>query len=165
MRLNPFEHKENKLKLEDVLETTDFECFKIKKEYTSILNENYLDYEALVKCIDPNIEWHILDTGGYQGDYWYFALYNSKVYFVNIGYGSCSGCDSLLACSNIKDIKELQDDIKRNIREFDDLKELVEWIVNSTEWWISEKDKILNYIKEEFNFNFEIIQSIIVKEM
>ena len=151
MKLNPFEDLKNEYDLKDVLIKKSNYSWDIdlKDEYIEVLGS--LDYEMLVKCINPNIKWHILDIGSYQGDYYYFAIYNNKVYFVSIGYGSCSGCDSLLACSSIEDFVELQDSIKRDIREFDNLEELITWIKNSAEWWLSDKYEILDYIKKEFN--------------
>ena len=164
MKLNPFENLKNEYELEDVLSKDDGWAYKVKEEYNYLLGE-WIDYETLVKCINTKIDWHILETGCYQGDYWYFAQYDNKVYFVNIGYGSCSGCDALMASyDNINELIELQDGIKRSIREFDNLEELISWIVNSNEWWLSDKDTILDFVKEEFNVDFEIEQVVKIKK-
>lgn len=161
MRLNPFENIQNEYNLKDVIFKEKNGCyaeFKTKDEYIEKLGT--LEYEMLVKCINTNIEWHILDIGYYQGDYFYFSQYNNKFYFVCIGYGSCSGCDALMACSNIEDFSNLQDEIKRDIREFDNLEDLVNWIISSTEWWCSEKDSVLDFVKEKFNVEFEMYARI-----
>lgn len=106
----------------------------------------------MVKSIDTSIKWHILRTGGYQGDYFYIGEKDNKIYFIDIGYGSCSGCDSLLAReSDIDALIELQDDIKRDVREFDSIQELREWIDSSNEWWIADKEMLLDFIEKEFN--------------
>lgn len=163
MKLNPFENLKNEYELKDVL-IKDWWGHKVKEEYENLLGRCF-DYETLVKCINTKIDWHILTTGSYQGDYWYFAQYNNKIYFVNIGYGSCSGCDAFQASQHdINDLIELQDNIKRDIREFDNLEELISWILNSNEWWLSEKDEILDFIKKEFNIDFEIEKVVKIKK-
>jgi hypothetical protein len=157
MRLNPFESLDNEFDLQDILEYTW--VLRVKDCYAEIFGfGRKVDYSLLIECINSNIKWHILTIGGaYSGDYWYFANYNNKFYFVDFGYGSCSGCDALLACGdNIGELKELQDEIKRSIREFDSLNEFVEWVIKSAEWWALDKDEILDYVKKEFNIDFDI---------
>ena len=166
MILNPFEDKQNQYDLKEILEKTDefWTEYKVKKEYEALFGE-YLDYDVLVKAIDLNIDWHILTTGSYQGDFWYIGLKDNKIYFLNIGYGSCSGCDALLAREDdIQGLISLQDSIKRDIREFDSFEELINWIVNGHEWWFSETNEILDFIRNEFDLDFEIVRKVQFKD-
>lgn len=162
MRINPFEYKQNEYDLKEILEK-GWWGYVPKKEYQKEFGIG-LDYDILVKSIDTSINWHILTTGSYQGDYWYIGQKDNKIYFIDIGYGSCSGCDNLLAVEDdIDDLITLQRSIKNSIREFDNMEELLNWIVNCNEWWLSEKDEILDYIKKEFNIDFVIIKSVKLK--
>lgn len=166
MKLNPFEDKQNQYDLKEILEKTDefWTEYEVKKEYQALFGE-YLDYDVLVKAIDLNIDWHILTTGSYQGDYWYIGLKDDKIYFINIGYGSCSGCDALLATDDdIQGLISLQDSIKRDIREFESFEELINWIVNGHEWWFSETNEILDFIRNEFDLDFEIVKAVKIKD-
>lgn len=162
MILNPFEGRKNHYDLREILEE-DWSNYVPKKEYESLFG-NDLDYYVLVKAIDDSIDWHILNTGSYQGDYWYIGLKDNKIYFVNIGYGSCSGCDALLATDDdIQGLVNLQNSIKSDIREFESFEELISWIVNCNEWWLSAKEEVLNFIKKEFNIDFDIVTTAKLK--
>lgn len=151
MVLNPFEDKKNEYDLRDVLTNEYFFGYRPKDEYNGILGDWY-NYEVLVRTIDTGIKWHILQTGSYRGDLWYIGEKDGKIYFVDIGYGSCSGCDPLMARENdLDELIDLQDEIKRKIREFDNLAELKELVTNVNEWWwTSEKEEILRFIEKEF---------------
>lgn len=162
MVLNPFEGRKNQYRLDNILEHNGFD-YAPKREYREVFGET-LDYDVLVKAIDDSIDWHILTTGSYQGDYWYIGLKDNKIYFVNIGYGSCSGCDALLATDDdIQGLVNLQNSIKSDIREFESFEELISWIVNCNEWWLSAKEEVLNFIKKEFNIDFDIVATVKLK--
>ena len=159
MNLNPFECIENEYKLEDVLTKDEYNDYIVNREYRKILNSGteygFITYDSLVRCINLRIDWHVLDIGSYQGDYYYIANYNDKWYFLRIGYGSCSGCDDLLACCTFEDYQNLQNKIKGNIREFNTLEELIDWLTsedNDEHWYISsDAEEIKKYIHKEFN--------------
>jgi len=87
MNLNPFELEEC-LKLKDV--NTD-DSWGYGYEYS---------YEELIESITARVKWTIkAGFKDYQGEYFYFGEDGEgKVYFLNSGYGSCSGCDALQAC-------------------------------------------------------------------
>lgn len=151
MRLNPFEDKKNEYDLREILSNEDYYGYEPKKEYQDLFGE-FLSYYLLVKSIDTSIRWRVLQTGAYHGNYWYIGEKDEKIYFVDIGYGSCSGCDDLLASEDdIDSLLDLQDRIKRKIREFDGVVELRDWIENSNEWWFEEIYEVLEFIKKEFN--------------
>lgn len=163
MKLNPFEYLENEYKLEDILVKSGWNEYDPKEEYKGIFGD-YTDYETLVKSINTKIDWHIFTTGGYQGDYYYIAQYDNKIYFVDIGYGSCSGCDALMgSLYDINKLIDLQDSIKRNIREFDNLEELISYVNDTTQYWSYYRNELLDFIKKEFNIDFEIIKVVKIK--
>lgn len=47
---------------------------------------------------------------------------------LTFGWGSCSGCDALQACYTQQDVNDLQDDLERGIRWFEDLDYAKEWL-------------------------------------
>lgn len=152
MKLNPFENQKNEFELCDVL-MLDKYWYRIKKGYKKLLHCKdkyaYVDYEQLVRSINTQIDWKILTTGEYQGDYFYFAKFNNKFYFVQICYGSCSGCDELLAREeDIDQLSELRENIKHDIREFDSLEELKEWIEQSIQSWCDYKTEVLEFVEK-----------------
>ena len=53
------------------------------------------------------LEW--VTFGSYQGDYAVILKKDGVFGFGVIGYGSCSGCDSLYACDSDKEFQELLD--------------------------------------------------------
>lgn len=74
-----------------------------------------------------------VDDDEYQGDS--RVLYDDG-YMVGIlvfGWGSCSGCDALQACSTIDDVQELCDELQDKIHWFADKKTALEFI-NSHDW-------------------------------
>ena len=164
MKLNPFEDKRNEFNLHEVL-ICDYPS-KVKSEYVSMFKvDELVSYEFLLKSIDSNIDWKIHKAGGYQGDLFFVAKYNEKVYFVSIGYGSCSGCDALMACDyDINGIETLRDDIKRDIREFESVEELLNWVLNSVSFWSGYKEELLEHIKNVFNVDFEILKIVKMRE-
>lgn len=54
-------------------------------------------------------------VGSWQGDYVYLLKNDDRYAFTVIGYGSCSGCDALEACSNDEEFNELKEDIIKGI--------------------------------------------------
>lgn len=46
-------------------------------------------------------------TGGYQGDYLVVTKKDGEYGVIIIGYGSCSGCDALQSCRDMKDVRDL----------------------------------------------------------
>lgn len=136
MNLNPFEN-EMSLKLND---ETDADGYFRTCEY---------DYYELIKSITDKVNWKVnAGTNDYQGDYLCFGEGQGKYYFVDFGYGSCSGCDALEACNSFQDLLEVREDIKRNIKEFESLDQFEKWFNNEgqTEWW--NWDDIKAFIKE-----------------
>ena len=95
------------------------------------------DYSRL---INSSGEWEVIieesDTD-YQGDI--LMLMKSKVKqgiygYLTFGYGSCSGCDSYLACENdLGALENLRDEMISQIHS-DYRKELVHWLLEEHDW-------------------------------
>lgn len=101
--------------------------FKYGKNLTEILYGpyeeddyfRYSSYNPIVKHFgDILVENHDND---YQGDSRYLIQTAGKIGFLVIGWGSCSGCDALQACSNDHDLRELVDSLWSQVKWFDNL--------------------------------------------
>lgn len=57
--------------------------------------------------------------GDYQGDSLYLITDETRFGILTFGWGSCSGCDALEACSSQSDLDSLQDDLEKSIVWFD----------------------------------------------
>ena len=53
--------------------------------------------------------------------------------FLNFGWGSCSGCDGLQACSSYEDVEDLITSLKGDIKWFDTLAQAQAYIANDEE--------------------------------
>lgn len=99
-------------------------------------------YKNIVDSIAPNkVEWFI-ESGynNYQGDMFFLGkskLNDGSIYYVTTGYGSCSGCDMLEACSDESDFDELRDYIAKRVRVFDSVLEFRDWFndIGQTEYY------------------------------
>jgi thioredoxin-related protein len=69
-----------------------------------------------------------VDEDNYQGDSYVYYHEGDKHGVLVFGWGSCSGCDALQACKSIKDIEELIESLRKNIRWFDSASSLYNWI-------------------------------------
>jgi hypothetical protein len=73
------------------------------------------DYGSLLASLGPIAV--RTDQNDYQGYSW--VLYDfggDSVGFLRFGWGSCSGCDALQACSTYREIEELRDSLESSIR-------------------------------------------------
>lgn len=129
---------------------TLFEEMLKEYEYNTKECFSFDDYTLIFKSFG-NI---LLQTkiGTYSGDYIILYNENNKYQLLISGYGSCSGCDSLLACNNENDFNMLVNNIKESIKEFNSIKELVEYLENKDiiQWYKSEDEFIyfLNQVKK-----------------
>lgn len=66
--------------------------------------------------------------------------YCTRYGFLTLGFGSCGGCDALLACNSFKDLEELRDQYESQIKWFDSdmksdgLSRLKNWMINEHDW-------------------------------
>lgn len=63
----------------------------------------------------------------YQGDTAMLVTASRCLGWLVFGWGSCSGCDSLQACSQPAHVDRLRDDVARSIRWFDTSEEFDHW--------------------------------------
>lgn len=68
------------------------------------------------------------DGGSCQGDTWVLLQANDgRIGYLEFGWGSCSGCDALQACSTINAVNKLANSLYDSIRWFTDKTECAEW--------------------------------------
>ena len=90
--------------IKDVFPNADKDMwFYVEGGYEAILES--FEYEILLKK----------DYGSYQGDTLVLFKDNNKYGFLNFGWGSCSGCDALAACSDYEDLRKLRDGLHNDI--------------------------------------------------
>lgn len=68
-----------------------------------------------------------VDDDDYQGDSRFLIRHRCKLGFMVIGWGSCEGCDALMACNTIADYEALKQVIINGIRWFDTEQQAIEW--------------------------------------
>lgn len=64
----------------------------------------------------------------YQGDTRVLLKRNGQYGILIFGWGSCSGCDALQACSDIHSLNELIDRLDNDIKWFDTVEQVKEYI-------------------------------------
>jgi hypothetical protein len=74
-----------------------------------------------------------VDDHDYQGDSRLLYKDGGRIGYLNFGWGSCSGCDSLQACSSPSDLEELQQRLFNSITWFDSAAEALAWF-NEHDW-------------------------------
>jgi hypothetical protein len=100
-------------------------------------------YDPIIARIVPDV-FVREDVGSYQGDTFVFGRDLGGVWvWLEIGWGSCSGCDALQACSTVKDVAELAQSISSGAKRFDHLAEALDYFQNH-DWkgdWSSDEKK------------------------
>ena len=74
-----------------------------------------------------------VDEEGYLGDSWILYEKENRYGFLNFGWGSCSGCDALKACENIKEVQDLMTELEKSIIWFDNKESLLDYFIK-TDW-------------------------------
>lgn len=72
-----------------------------------------------------------VDEDDYQGDSFLIYKKDNKYGLLIFGWGSCSGCDALQGCNNIDEVQELMNQLYNDIKWFDSLQELKNYISNN----------------------------------
>lgn len=150
MNLNPFELRPNDYCVKDLFTETRFGWFKPTK-----FGAERGGYEYLLRGINIDVNWTIICyAGNYQGELYCLGESKGLFYYVNTGYGSCSGCDWYQAKEDKLDgLQEVQDGLKLKIREFNSLNDFLEWFKGEyTDSWCEEESneflsKIADYYK------------------
>jgi hypothetical protein len=94
---------------------------------------NLPDYHELVASLGVDVLFTAAE-GDYEGD-WAFVLadQSGRIGWLVFGYGSCSGCDALQACEDVKAVASLRDSLERSIDWFDSPAEFAAW-AESYDW-------------------------------
>lgn len=129
------------------------------KDYLKLAEEAYPKNRSYFCAHDytPMIDLfgHVLvrvDDQDYEGDTRLAYYKDNKYGYLNIGWGSCSGCDALQACDNHEQVAELMKSLENNIRWFESLNDLKEYIQS--------EDRKLNYcyhMKEWKDFVAQVV--------
>lgn len=69
----------------------------------------------------------IVEDDDYQGDSRILYEKDGKYGYLQFGWGSCSGCDALQACSTTSEAQELMDELYQSINWFDSPGSCLEW--------------------------------------
>lgn len=125
--------------------------------YKKDISDSYFgiyDYQPIINNLGTVLIQ--VDDNNYQGDTRVLYEKEGKYGWLIFGWGSCSGCDSLQACSSINEVQDLMDELNSQIEWFSSLEELKERF-RSKDWeltysWHAEEtrdfiDKVLSHDK------------------
>lgn len=115
-----------------------------RKDYNSLLKS--LDYEILLKC----------DEDDYTGDSLVLFKNDNQYGFLCFGWGSCSGCDELEACTTWEQLEELRETLDKDIIWRDSLQEIKDYIKSAED--LGNPYYIHNSIFTEFKQKLEGIK-------
>lgn len=96
-----------------------------------------------------------VDDDDYQGDTRILLEKDGKFGWLNFGWGSCSGCDALQACTTHNEVDSLINELKDSIKWYDSIEDLKKYF-STKDWSLdyswNEKQKefielVLNYRK------------------
>lgn len=88
--------------------------------HTNAYDDDY-EYMPIVRLFGTPLV--VVSDADYQGDMRVLLRSDSAYGFVVIGFGSCSGCDALQACTTFEDVDRLIDQIELDIHWFNTLAE------------------------------------------
>jgi len=69
-------------------------------------------------------------SNDYQGDTWAIVESGGRYGYVNFGWGSCSGCDALQACSSYEEVDELAQQIENDIHWENSAEDMLVWMAD-----------------------------------
>jgi hypothetical protein len=125
-----------------------FEMLKRDEDITWSLRwaegDGYVDYEEIIHRLLPEVIWDIEEReGDYQGDLYMIGHdADSKWYFFQQSFGSCSGCDEL-ADTKYDEFEGLVEGMKKAVSVYDTKDALLEWAKKfdwTYEWRAKEED-------------------------
>lgn len=73
----------------------------------------YWDYQPLLNLLGEIVIQE--DEEGYQGDSFILYKKDDQYGYLNFGWGSCSGCDALQACTSIEEVHSLAETLNSDI--------------------------------------------------
>jgi len=102
----------------------------IQEVYPQCQEDDYFSYPSDYRPLLESFGYEILiqiDDHDYQGDSRLLYFDEGRYGILVFGWGSCSGCDSLQACSSYEDIDELRDRLFHEIKWFDNASDCLEY--------------------------------------
>ena len=101
-----------------------------------------------------------VDEDNYQGDSYLLYKKDNQYGFLVFGWGSCSGCDALQACSSIDEVQELMNQLYSDIKWFDSLEGVKEYLskdsIQELKYYYTSKEfKQFKELCQELNQNQE----------
>ena len=126
--------------------------------------QDFWDYSDLVESFSPGVNWFEYSFGTYQGDNWYIGTKGGEevIYFLCVGYGSCSYCDALQDCGGPADLIELRDNLRLQVRSFKDAEEFKEYIrtdaAGSWFYYREEWPDFLKQVKNTYGWDLPILK-------
>lgn len=96
-----------------------------------------------------------VSTRGYEGDTYAIVKKGDKYGYVQVSWGSCSGCDALYACDNNKEVDELIERVSNSVEWFDSLPEAYDKLSNKQEqeirhtWHTETYHEFIKQLKEK----------------
>lgn len=86
---------------------------------------NEPDYKDIVAKFGAVLVEH--SAGSYQGDSFFVIRDGCRLGVLIFGWGSCSGCDALQACSSLDELQKLCDSLESSIVWVDTLEGMLRW--------------------------------------
>lgn len=86
------------------------------------------DYQPIIDALGGVLVQ--VDDNDYQGDTRVLLQKDGRFGFLNFGWGSCSGCDGLQACSSFREIEELIRGLEGDVKWFDTLQAAKDYILS-----------------------------------
>ena len=118
------------------------------------------DYDPIVKSFGTVAV--KVDDDDYHGDSRILYDNAGKIGYLQFGWGSCSGCDALQACETYEAVDELIEELRGQIRWFDDARDALDFF--KTHDWGGDYNagraeqrefiqKSIDYLEEQTNEN------------
>lgn len=125
-------------------------------EMGEYFDEQY-DYQPIINAIGtPLLQ---IEDDDYKGDTRVLCKNDDKYGILIIGWGSCSGCDALQACSTYDELQELIDVLEKDVKWFDTAEIALEYF-NTTDWGLKHcwhQDETKQFINEAIKILEEVI--------
>lgn len=134
-----------------------------KKEWGMHNTEDYLRIPSYYSIIESFGKVLVESSdNNYQGSTYALIESNSKLGYLEFGWGSCSGCDALEACDSYEDVDRLIMELESSIIWFYSKEDFIKW-VKEKDWQgsFSWHDGIQNFLKEvEKLFDIKIYENV-----
>jgi len=107
----------------------------LKEAFPDCIDDDYFripGYTALLKSFGFDLVLNF-DIGQYQGSTYCIFRDLPRYGYMVFGWGSCSGCDSLEACSSYEDLDKLRQSLFNSIRWFESAPDCAKYLL-SKDW-------------------------------